>query len=259
MLSINEIEDIVQNIYNKWWPIEKYPPYYLRWRIKQTAFHISIIVSILGNKATICDIGGGWGMFLAGCSAIGMSSILIDDFGDTCFLDSDDLRPQLLNEFNITVLKQNVLEKDIDFPPESIDAFTAFDIMEHFHHSPKSLFTQIVSSLKSGGLFLIGVPNCVNLYKRLTVMLGIEKWSSMYDWYETTPFRGHVREPSLGDLKYIAKDLGLKDIKTFGRNWLGYYNPNKTVRIFTNLINRPLCLRPSFCSNIYMIGKKCSI
>ena len=42
---------------------------------------------------------------------------------------------------------------------------------------------------------MVGVPNCVNLRKRLTVPLGRGKWSPMADWYEQPSFRGHVREP----------------------------------------------------------------
>jgi hypothetical protein len=74
--------------------------------------------------------------------------------------------------------------------------------------------------LKPGGLFFLGVPNCVFLRKRITVPLG--KWSSMDEWYERETFGGHIREPDVGHLRYIARDLGLGYVRVFGRNWLGY-------------------------------------
>ena len=72
------------------------------------------------------------------------------------------------------------------------------------------------------GLFVLGVPNRVNLRKRVFVPFGYGKWSSMKDWYESPVFRGHVREPDVDDLRYIARDLHLRDWQVFGRNWLGY-------------------------------------
>jgi SAM-dependent methyltransferase len=44
--------------------------------------------------------------------------------------------------------------------------------MEHWHRSPKALFHEALTWLRPGGLLVIGVPNCVNLRKRLTVPLG---------------------------------------------------------------------------------------
>lgn len=75
------------------------------------------------------------------------------------------------------------------------DAITSFDSMELWHHSPSKLFFEITSQLKPGGVFRLGVPNCVNLRKRLTVPLGFGKWSAMQDWYEEENFRGTCVNP----------------------------------------------------------------
>jgi hypothetical protein len=92
--------------------------------------------------------------------------------------------------------------------------------------------------------------------KRITVPLGVGKWSEMQDWYETVKFRGHVREPDVSDLMYIARDMGLVDIAIHGRNWLGYYSANPAIRFATRIVDYPLRLKPSLCSDIYLIGKK---
>ena len=34
----------------------------------------------------------------------------------------------------------------------------------------------------------------------------------MAHWYEPELFRGHVREPDVDDLRYIARDMGLEDV-----------------------------------------------
>lgn len=71
-------------------------------------------------------------------------------------------------------------------------------------------------AIKPGGGFILGVPNCVSLRKRLTVPFGYGKWSSMADWYELPVFRGNVREPDVADLVFIARDIRLVDIRNIG-------------------------------------------
>src|SRR5207249_4442450 len=104
-------------------------------------------------------------------------------------------------------------------------------------------------------LFVLSVPNCVNLRKRLTTPLGIGGWSRMEEWYEEPVFRGHVREPSVSDLRHIANDMGLTDVSILGRNWLGLSSRSAVVRTLALLSDRVLRLRPSLCSNLYLLGR----
>ncbi len=78
----------------------------------------------------------------------------------------------------------------------------------------------------------------------------------MGDWYEAERFRGHVREPDVGDLRHIAEDMGLRDVRILGRNWLGYRSPNAMIRTATGLFDYPLRLAPTLCSDIYMVGER---
>jgi SAM-dependent methyltransferase len=153
-------------------------------------------------------------------------------------------------------MSRDVIAQGVDFPAASFDAITTFDSMEHWHHSPRRLFRQIIAALKPGGTLIIGVPNCVNLRKRITVPLGIGKWSSMSEWYEADVFRGHVREPDVGDLQFIARDLGIVDVKVLGRNWLGYGSRRGWVRRVTPIADHLLRPFPSLCSDLYLIGRK---
>src|SRR5262249_26701438 len=125
-----------------------------------------------------------------------------------------------------------------------------------WHNSPKRLFHQLMTALKPNGLFIISAPNCVNLRKRITVPFGVGKWTAMRDWYEVEHFRSHVREPDVADFRYIATDLGLKNARIIGRNWSGYRSRFRAARIVTPFIDRLLRLRPSLCSDIYLVGQK---
>ena len=78
----------------------------------------------------------------------------------------------------------------------------------------------------------------------------------MADWYDRPVFRGHVREPIVGDLLYIARDMGLVDVTIMGRNWLAYQARNPKVRRAAPYVDRILQRRPTLCSDIYLLGRK---
>lgn len=237
----------------------EYPPGELRNSqmadIDRIAFHVTLVLSC-GSHA-VCDIGGGIGMFSVGCAALGMNATLVDDFRDPVNLRFGNDILKLHRAHGVRVISRDVVMEGVgDFARESFDAVTIFDSMEHWHHSPRSLFRQLLNCLKPGGLFLLGGPNCVNLRKRITVPFGFGKWSSMSDWYESDVFRGHVREPDVDDLRYIAQDLGLKDVKIVGRNWLGFRNSRAWIRAIAPIVDRALILAPSLCSDIYLTAHK---
>lgn len=223
--------------------------------VRRIAFHLSLLRGV-PDGGRVADIGGGVGLFSLGAAAAGFQSVLVDDFSDAVNLEHGEAALALHRARGIEVISTDVIAQGVNLAAGSLDAVTSFDSMEHWHHSPKRLFSQLMQALKPGGLFVLGVPNCVNLRKRLTVPLGRGRWSSMQEWYDTERFRGHVREPDLRDLRHIARDLKLAKPRLFGRNWQGHLSPNALVRILTALSDRPLRLRPSLCSDIYMVGHK---
>jgi SAM-dependent methyltransferase len=224
--------------------------------IPRIAFNISLVATRLGFDVSVCDIGGGIGLFSVGCAASGMRATLVDDFNDSVNREFSSVPESVHRAFAVNVVSTDVVASPPDFPSGSMDVVTSFDSIEHWHNSPKMLLARALSWLRPGGLLVIGVPNCVNLRKRLTVPLGLGKWSSMYDWYEQTPFRGHVREPDVDDLKYIARDLKLENIEIIGRNWLGYVHRSALVRAITRVADVPLRAIPTLCADLYLIGTK---
>jgi len=196
-------------------------------------------------------------LFSVGCAAYGVKrSVVVDDFDDSVNHQAGDSILDLHKSLGVDVIKRNVVEDGIDDIAGAFDIITTFDSMEHWHHSPKRLFGDVARKLKPGGIFVLGVPNCVNMRKRITVPFGIGKWSSMQDWYEADKFRGHVREPDVGDLMYIARDMRLANATIVGRNWLGYLSNNPAIRIATKIMDYALRARPQLCSDIYLVGRK---
>jgi len=188
--------------------------------VPRNAFNLSLL-SMLPRNARIGDIGGGLGLFSPGCAALGFNVTLVDDLRDAWQAPvGEDIFDRVHRRFGVTIVNRDVVSDGVDFEPESFDAFTVFDTMEHWHNSPKRTFHQLMAALKPNGLFIISAPNCVNLRKRITVPFGVGKWTAMRDWYEVEHFRSHVRERDVADFRRLLR------------------------------------LRPSLCSDIYLVGQK---
>jgi SAM-dependent methyltransferase len=229
----------------------------LGFNVPRTAFHVSLAAGTKkGYQASICDVGGGIGPFSVACSVLGMKTTLVDDFQDSVNERQGDHPLDLHRSVGVTVVRRDVVQDGLDFPPSMFDVVTCFDSLEHWHHSPKRGLHDMLGSLKPGGLFIVSVPNCVNLRKRITVPFGYGRWSPIESWYDTPLFRGHVREPDTNDLRYIARDLGLRDVKILGRNWLGLGSYKRSFRVMAKAIDFGLKLFPGLCSNLYLIGTK---
>jgi len=250
--------DTLRNVANK------YPKDLLNaapMEIPRIAFNISIALQSVTTKSLneleICDLGGGLGLFSTGCAAYGMKRVvLIDDFDDPVNRRVGNSILDIHRSLGVEVIERDVVKTGIRDIEGTFDIITTFDSMEHWHHSPKKLFHEVVEKLKPGGVFVLGVPNCVNMRKRISVPFGIGKWSGMQGWYEEEKFRDHVREPDVSDLIYIAHDMGLVAIKILGRNWMGYNSANPAMRFITKIMDYPLRFKPSLCADIYMVGKK---
>lgn len=222
--------------------------------LPRMACNIGLVLERAGADVRICDIGGGMGYFSIGCAALGMDAVVIDDFGDATARPFVGSALELHHRYGVEVVYRDVIAEGLGVAADSFDVITTFDSMEHWHASPKRLFAEVRSALRQNGLFILGVPNSVNARKRLTVPFGKGKWSTMSDWYEQPVFRGHVREPDVADLLYIARDMGLSDVEIKGRNWLGTYG-GRVTRALTKVADPFLQLRPSLCSDLYMIGR----
>jgi 2-polyprenyl-3-methyl-5-hydroxy-6-metoxy-1,4-benzoquinol methylase len=244
--------------------VQGYPEWlrtYTAGDVPRTAFLVDLVLRSLAPNpraaASVCDLGGGSTLFAVACAAVGIGrSVVVDDFGDTDnnWVLEHASSPQ--RSYGVEVHSLDLVADGIASVEGTFDVITCLNCMEHFHHSPKTLFHDAIGRLRPGGFLLLSAPNCVNLRKRLTVPFGRGKWTALADWYDTTPFRGHVREPDVEDLRAIARDLSLENVKVFGRNWTGINSPKPVTRSLARVADVPLRLMPSLCSDIYVMGRK---
>ena len=112
--------------------------------VPRIAFNIRLAVNGADPKAlSICDIGGGVGLFSTGCAALGMKALLVDDFADPINRRVGDSVFVVHKKYGVRILSRNVITDGLADISERFDVVTTFDSMEHWHHSPKRLFRQI--------------------------------------------------------------------------------------------------------------------
>lgn len=234
----------------------------LRWLMDDNKarllWQVQLVKDTIPAGGELVDIGAGLLPFMSMCQDLGYVTTIVDDLADNTYKsEGTEAVIRSFTEKGVRIFTDDALENEV--PPITTEGYslvTTHDSIEHWRNSPKTMFHRLWSNMREGGVLWIGAPNCVNLRKRITVPLGYGKWSQMKDWYEEETFRGHIREPDVGDYRYIAKDLGASKVQILGRNWLGYRSANPTIRAVTPIVDRILQLRPSLCSDIYVLAHK---
>jgi 2-polyprenyl-3-methyl-5-hydroxy-6-metoxy-1,4-benzoquinol methylase len=219
--------------------------------VPRIVFHVE---QVYRPGAAIADLGGGVGLFSPTCAALGMRTWLVDDFRDEVNRDFSIDAIGVHRPAGVQIVACPVTEWGRSFEAESLDVVTCFDSMEHWHHSPRPALLHAMKALRPGGLLFLSGPNAVNLRKRLTVPFGRSNWSHFDDWFYPDEFRGHVREPTLAELRRIVRELGFEERQVWGRNWAG---PEAGWRgAVRSLVDRSIRTVPTLCSDLYVLAAK---
>jgi len=218
----------------------------------------------------LVDLGPGLSAFGPVAAALGNQVTLIDDYagGGAVDVNRRDITQRFITGFRELlggrVEEMDFVSKPLPLDDASVDVITCFHSLEHWHHSPKPLFREIVRVLKPGGHLIIATPNAANLRKRIFVPFGRNIWSSLTEWYhEGDPvFRGHVREPIVSELHQLLGWNHFEVLATYGRNFIGRdsqaltFLPKSLVHALATGTDHILRCFPTLCSDIHVIGRK---
>ena len=216
---------------------------------KRDLFRLNLVAPRAG--LSLSDVGSGIGAFAPACAALGMSATVVDDFRDPGNLKLGEAAFNAHRRFGVKVV---AADASGGLPIESgFDVMTCFASIEHHHNSPKRMLHSMLEHTRPGGLFVLSVPNAADLMKRIEMLLGRAQWSPMEEWYEASEFRGHVREPLIADLHYIASDLGLRDYRIVGRTFI--WRESGFAKLAMEAVAHLIQLRPSLNSELFLIAR----
>ena len=203
----------------------------------------------LNNDCRVVDVGCGRGRYLMILRAlIGGELYGIDDFGDATH-DYDQIRHTGM-KFGITFARGDVTHP-LPYEDESAHLVVSFNTLEHLHESPKQVMSEIYRVLKPGGICVLGLPNLTALYKRVRFVIGGTCMPKFDYWWESLPWRGHVREAAPGEVSQILKRSGFDAGSEIG---FDAEMPYKMGRLPYFLYNTARRLSPSRLSDCIFCG-----
>ena len=89
---------------------------------------------------------------------------------------------------------------DAPFPPESFDAITCFDVLEHLYE-PRRVMARVGEWLKPGGIFYVQVPNVDSAEGRV-----------FGSYWHGLELPRHLFHYSPASLKFLAESAGLREV-----------------------------------------------
>ena len=104
-----------------------------------------------------------------------------DDFQDPWHSRSENMDPVLSCARGLAIQVYAQQDPfDIPWDEGSFDVVTIINVIEHLHESPRDILNFAGLYLKPGGLVVVGMPNSVNLPKRLFVLMGRSNYTPVW-------------------------------------------------------------------------------
>jgi len=208
-------------------------------------------------KGTLVDLGAGFSPFGLAMQRAGWSANIVDQFDyavDKAHAVPSDQILALLAAAGVGVHRCDIQGAALPFATASADVATCFAVLEHFHQSPRAFLAEVHRVVRPGGWFIASCPNSVNLRKRVSVLRGKTNLPTVQSfWRDGDPtWHGHVREPTLSELAWMATEAGFRVEATLGRNFLARQNFGTAGR----LLDPVLRAIPGLCSDIYVIVRR---
>ena len=144
--------------------------------------------------------------------------------------------------------------------PGSFDVVILNDVLEHMS-VPKRLLRAIHELLRPAGLFIMEVPNSVALYKRVRVLCGLSNYFRMENFFRDEDYRGHVREYTKSEIRYMLEQTGftlleIRGVNQAHRPWFESHAPGQAVGPVLRIIHIIAGLRDSWMDHFCCLARK---
>ena len=227
------------------------------------------------NKKAI-DIGGGNGKLCCILTALGLSCTNVDHMylNETQLNNAGKPLIPLLKSYlkgkNIAVEALDINVDKFPNPDNSFDLAICSEAIEHLPNSPKPMLSEIYRILKPKGYFILTTPNQAAIGMRLRALRGhsihdhIKGFYNMELYPVGAPFRGHVREYTLEELKYmltqekytivkISNFSLTPDVDMIMKKWKIYSNRYLYKTIIYKIIDK---VTPMLSNNFFILAQK---
>lgn len=155
-----------------------------RWRDRNQA------LALHKQTGTLLDLGCSSGSFLDS-----LDSKSWDRYGIEMSAES---AKKARAKSGASVLVGDVL--DAEFPPESFDVITCFDVFEHLYE-PRRVMVRVADWLKPGGIFYVLVPNVDSAEARV-----------FGSYWHGLELPRHLFHYSPASLRFLAESAGLREV-----------------------------------------------
>lgn len=169
------------------------------------------VIRVAPSPATLLDIGAGPMDTTAVFARLGYECFAVDDLGDPWHGLGDNVAriQEYAKSQGICFYRQSAPSYEIPFEIGSFDVVMLNSVIEHLHESPRDLLTTAFRYAKVGGVVVVTMPNAVNLRKRLSVLCGRTNYPPVEGFFHSVGgWRGHVREFTLDETRYILEQAG---------------------------------------------------
>ncbi len=164
----------------------------------------------LAPGATVCDIGGFWGVLALALKELGLNATMTESLR----LYGDAFAPlfEAITKRGIAVLDFDPFEPGARLE-RRFDAVTVMAVMEHYPYSLRAFLQNVVGLLKQDGILYLEVPNIAYFGKRIALLRGETPLVDARVIFQSgVPFIGHHHEFTMAELKGVAKLAGLSVI-----------------------------------------------
>ena len=196
-----------------------------------------LALSLLDGGSKLLDVGSGSGslMFKAmdkfeEVYGIDISPSRIEEAQKSAvekFGENNNLRFQLCN-----------INEKIDFPNDMFDAASSIAVIEHVF-DPYFVIGEIHRVLKSGGTFIVEVPNIAYLHHRIHLFFGkLPVTSSPYNWKEIGWDGGHLHYFTKKTFCGLLEECGFKILKVSGSGLFAKFR-----NFYPSLLTGDICVK----------------
>ncbi len=182
-----------------------------------------------GNKQSVCDVGGFWGVFPLTLKKLGFDVAMTESL--QYYGDSFSSLFKCIRDHGVTIFDYDPFEPTASMPSR-FDVITVMAVLEHYPHSLKTFMKNIRSLLKPDGRIYIEVPNIAYWPKRIALLRGQSPLAPVSDiFHSAVPFIGHHHEFTISELRELVTLSGLSILAEDFYNYTIVDSPGLKTRL----------------------------